>query len=96
METEQAAQPSAQNPSPLPYAGVFSRIWAAILDLIACYLLCTMALLAMVAIPSDIDYLGVASAIAFVGIPWLYFAGFEASAARWPFALASPKARCST
>jgi len=82
METEPAVQTPAQNPSPLPYASVSSRIWATILDLIACYLLCIIALLAMVAIPSDLDYFGAVFTIVFVGIPWLYFAGFEASAAR--------------
>ena len=73
------------DPATTPYAGVFKRLWAGLLDFIACYLLFMIALFALFALmatgKSDtlFDWAAPASAAL---IFWLYFAGFESSASR--------------
>lgn len=62
----------------LPFAKLSSRILAAFLDLVACYLLTVVIMVPAVG-------LGGGSWIIpalFIVVPWLYFAGFEASPAR--------------
>ncbi len=81
-EHAESAPPMPDDRSSLPYAGVLSRIWAAILDFIICYVLTTIVLVALVAIRSVEEYFGTIASILSVAIPWLYSAGSEASAAR--------------
>lgn len=70
------------DPATTPYAGVFKRLWAGILDLIACYFLIVAGILALVAAgTSDTNFDWAAPASAAL-IFWLYFAGFESSASR--------------
>ena len=70
------------NPAAAPYAGVLKRLWAGILDFIACYLLITAGILALIAAGIS-DTLFDWAASAFVPLMfWLYFAGFESSARR--------------
>ena len=59
-----------------------SRVWAAVLDFIACYLLFTVAAFVLVVAGVSNPYFEITGPILLVAIPWLYFAGFESSAAR--------------
>lgn len=66
----------------LPYAGMAPRVWAAILDFIACYLMVIVALFAMMALGlTDNDFSAVGLPV-IVAMLWLYSAGFESSAAQ--------------
>lgn len=70
------------DPATTPYAGIFKRLWAGLLDFIACYLLIITSILALIAAGlSDtlFDWAAPASAAL---IFWLYFAGFESSSRR--------------
>jgi uncharacterized RDD family membrane protein YckC len=73
---------SEEGPSSLPYASVAARASAAILDLVAVYLLFVIALVAAAGlVPFGASFEWLLPALA-VAIPWLYFAGFESSAAK--------------
>ena len=65
-----------------PYAGVFKRLWAGILDFIACYLLIIIAMLAVIAAGTSDTLFDWAAPMSAALIFWLYFAGFESSARR--------------
>lgn len=65
-----------------PYAGVFKRLWAGILDLIACYLLIMAGVLTLIATGSSDAKFDWAAPVSAALIFWLYFAVFESSAGR--------------
>ncbi len=66
----------------VPYAGVFKRLWAGILDLIACYFLIVAGVLALIAVDTLNTYFDWAAPASAALIFWLYFAGFESSTMR--------------
>lgn len=78
METK--GKPPQIEQAPL-YAGIAKRCWAGILDLLACYLLIVVWLMVAVFGLAD-DSADLALWLGPAAIYWLYFAGFESSAAR--------------
>ena len=74
--------PNTEEPMTTPYAGVFKRLWASLLDFITCYLLFMIALFALMATGKSDTLFDWAAPTSAVLIFWLYFAGSESSARR--------------
>src|SRR5450830_1300823 len=77
----EAKDDSLQTDRAPSYAGIAKRCWAGIIDLFACYLLIVICVMAI-----EFGLAGTSADVAlWIGpllIYWLYFAGFESSAAR--------------
>ena len=76
--SEQARMPASNNVGDrLTFARLPSRILAAFLDLVTCYVLVCHAL--MLTVVWDLDARTWVLQAVLIAVPWLYFAGFEAS-----------------
>lgn len=83
--TQDLMDAAGQQPADLEvvlYAGIFKRLWAAIVDLMVCLFLFMLAMIVLLVLDLGEAWAGVMLPLVAMLIFWLYSAGYESSAAQ--------------